>query len=292
MHSFLIKAFFRLCALLPLPAAHTIGTCLGGAVALYPGRLRSVSRINIDMCLPELDRAQRRQIMRRSLIETGKTAAETGPLWYWRRHRVMKLVHEQRGKEALDAALASKNGVILAIPHLGSWEMVGLHCSAHYPMTSLYRPPRLQHLQSHITRARQRFGARLVPADSGGVRSVYKALARGELVAVLPDQEPKRGAGVFAPFFGHAAYTMTLLARLAQKTRATIFFSYAERLPRGVGFRIHFVPAPHDLHYDDIETATAKLNKGIESCVRSIPEQYQWAYKRFNTRPEGEPGIY
>lgn len=292
MRILLIKAFFRLCALFPLPVAHLLGTCLGGCIALFPNGLRRVSRINIDMCLPELPPARRGRILRRSLMETGKTAAETGPLWYWRRQRVLGLVRELRGAEALEEALAANRGAILAIPHLGSWEMVGLYCSAHHPMTSLYRPPRMEGLDAHITRARERFGAKLVPAGTRGVRALHKALTAGEMVAILPDQEPKGGAGVFAPFFDHPAYTMTLLARLIRNTGAPVFFTYAERLPRGAGFRLHFVPASLDLHTGDVEAVTALLNRGIESCVRRIPEQYQWSYKRFNSRPEGEVKVY
>lgn len=293
MRPLLIKIFFRVCALFPLPVAHLIGGCLGTAAALLPGRMRRISRINIDMCLPELKPAQRRRILRRSLVETGKTVTETAPLWYWHRSRVLKLVRELRGIESLEEALAAKRGAVLAIPHLGSWEMVGLYCSAHHPMTSLYRPPRMEALGTHITHARERFGARLVPAGTRGVRALHRALGNGEVVAILPDQEPKRGAGVFAPFFGHSAYTMTLLARLIKNTGAPVFFTYAERLPRGAGFRLHFVHAPPDLHHTaEVESMTAMINQGIEACVRGIPEQYQWSYKRFNTRPEGERGVY
>lgn len=292
MRPLLIKVFFRVCALFPLPVVHLLGACMGTASALLPGRMRRVSRINIEMCLPELKPAQRRRILRRSLVETGKTVTETGPLWYWRRPRVLKLVRELRGIEALEGALAANRGAILAIPHLGSWEMVGLYCSAHHPMTSLYRPPRMEALGAHITHARERFGARLVPAGTRGVRALHRALANGEVVAILPDQEPKRGAGAFAPFFGHPAYTMTLLARLIKNTGAPVFFTYAERLPRGAGFRLHFVHAPQNLHTAEVEPMTAMINQGIESCVRGIPEQYQWSYKRFNTRPEGERGVY
>ena len=49
---------------------------------------------------------------------------------------------------------------------------------------------------------------------------MYAALKRGEMVTILPDQQPKpgRGAGVFASFFGVPALTMTLFGRLARRS--------------------------------------------------------------------------
>jgi KDO2-lipid IV(A) lauroyltransferase len=142
-----------------------------------------------------------------------------------------------------------------------------------------------------MTGARERFGAALVPADMAGVRALLKALRRGELLGILPDQEPRHGNGVFSPFFGIPAYTMTLLARLAQQSAAPVFVTYAERLARGAGFRLHFQPLDLEPHYS-VEEITAAVNAGIEDCVRRLPQQYQWSYKRFKTQPAGAGNFY
>ncbi len=34
------------------------------------------------------------------------------------------------------------------------------------------------------------------------------------------------------------------------------------------------------------------MNQAIEQCVREIPEQYQWEYKRMRHRPPGEINPY
>jgi KDO2-lipid IV(A) lauroyltransferase len=110
------------------------------------------------------------------------------------------------------------------------------------------------------------------------------------VIGILPDQQPKAGEGQFAPFFGTPALTMVLLSRLAQRTGATVLFAFAERLPNGAGFRIHILPAPHGIADDDLPTAVAALNRGVEDCVCIAPEQYQWAYKRYSIRPPQERG--
>lgn len=291
MRTLLIILFLRLCAAMPLRLVHVLGAAGGWLLARLPSEARRISRINIAACLPQLDAAARERLVRRSLIETGKTAAETGPLWRWDRGCIEGLVHGVEGETGLEQALAAGRGAILAIPHLGAWEMVGLYCSLRHRMTSLYRPPRLRGLDAMMTAARERFGAALVPADAAGVRALLKALRRGELLAILPDQEPRFGNGIFSPFFGRPAYTMTLLARLAQQTGAPVFIAYAERLAAGAGFRLHFLPlAP--AAGASVEEITATVNASIEACVRGVPQQYQWSYKRFKTRPAGESRFY
>ena len=292
MREAFIKLFLRFCALLPLRGAHALGAGLGRLLAVLPNRSRTVTARNLALCFPELPPQERRRLAARSLQEMGKTATETGTLWCRDAGRVLALVRAVSGKEAVDQALSAGKGGIILTPHLGNWEMVGLYCSAHYPLTSLYRPPRMQGLEEFMRAARERAGARLVPTNAAGVRYLYRALAGGEFIGMLPDQEPGQGNGAFAPFFGIPAYTMSLLARLAQRTGAPVFFAYAERLARGAGFHLHFAPAPQGFGQGDVEEITAAMNAGVESCIRRIPEQYQWSYKRFRTRPEGAPRLY
>jgi len=279
-------------AALPLPAAHAIGVVVGWGLILFPNQLRRIGRINVPLCLPELTAGQQRALLRRSLIEAGKTMCEAGALWRWPKPRLLALVKEVSGEQHVRAALAQGKGVILATPHLGAWEMMGLYSSAQYPVTSLYRPPRLKEMDALVRRGRERLAARLVPADAGGVRALYQSLARGEVVGMLPDQEPGTGNGVFAPLFGVQANTMALLPRLARKTRAPVIFCYAERLTHGRGYHLHFVPAPAAINGAPLDQSVRVMNDMVERLVRRCPQQYQWGYKRFRTRPPGAAKIY
>jgi len=292
MRVFLIKAMLSAFSLLPLPVTHLIGIVIGWCLNHVPSELKRVSAVNLKLCLPSLDETSRRHLLQESLIEMAKTATELGPLWYWRKERFTALVKKVSGEEAVKHALERGQGVIIAAPHLGAWEMVGLYCSTRYPITSLYRPPRITELDTLVRKSRSRFGAHMVPTDISGIRALYNALTRGEFVGILPDQEPGTGNGVFTPFYGIPAYTMTLLYRLTCRTKATIFFTYAERLPKGKGYHLHFVPALQDISEFDQAMALEHMNKNIEACVNAIPAQYQWSYKRFRTRRAGEPDYY
>lgn len=292
MRELFVKILLHLFASLPLPVTHFFGAIIGWALIYLPNDARRISRINLELCYPELTPSALKCLLHKSLIEDGKTATELGPFWLVNDQRVLSLIKQTSGEEELKGSFKTGKGVILVIPHLGAWEMVGLYCSSRYPMTSLYRPPQMSTLDNLIHEGRERMGAKLVPTDLSGTRSLYKALQKGELVAILPDQDPTRGNGVFVPFFGIPAYTMTLLPRLAHKTEADVFFAYAERLPKGQGYHLHFRAAPEITAAADIEESAALINKGIELCINAIPEQYQWGYKRFRTRPEGQDRFY
>jgi KDO2-lipid IV(A) lauroyltransferase len=144
-----------------------------------------------------------------------------------------------------------------------------------------------------LVRARGELAPEQVRADGAGVRKLFKRLAGGGVVGILPDQQPKRGEGQFAPFLGLDANTMVLLPRIARRTGATVLFAFAERLPRGAGFRIRIRPAPVGVADVDLRVACTALNRGVEACVELAFPQYQWVYKRWAERPNpDEPDPY
>jgi len=290
MKAVVARGVLRLMALLPLPLVRAVGTLLGWLLALLPNELRHITRVNLERCLPEQSPGERERLVRRSLVETGRTFAELGPLWLWPAERVVGLVRQVSGWELVEAAQAAGRGIVLLSPHLGAWEVGSVYYAAHYPITALYRPLRMTEMDELVRTARQRNGAVLMPTDSSGVRALYRELAAGRTVGILPDQDPGRGAGVFAPFFGHPANTMVLVSRLAARSGATLFYCVPERIPGG--YHLHYTAAPEAVSGSELEASVAALNSGVESWVRRLPAQYLWSYKRFKSRPEGEPGWY
>ncbi|MCF6235404.1 MAG: lysophospholipid acyltransferase family protein [Gammaproteobacteria bacterium] len=292
MRTTLIKVILKLLSLLPLPIAHAIGAVIGYGLAIFPNKSRQITQTNIQLCFPEFSALQQQDLVKKSLIEMGKSITEIGYLWLRPKTDILKLIHEVSGKKHLIEAMKQNRGAIIAAPHLGTWEVIGLYCSENFPMTILYRPPRLKKLDNMIRTARQKNGAKLVPTTAKGVKSLYKALACNELIGILPDQDPGKNGGIFAPFFNIQTNTMLLLSRLATKNCTPIIFCYAERMPRGKGFHLHFIPANKKISDKNSQIAATGLNADIEKCIRQLPQQYQWSYKRFRNRPEGEKRIY
>jgi KDO2-lipid IV(A) lauroyltransferase len=108
---------------------------------------------------------------------------------------------------------------------------------------------------------------------------------------VLPDQQPKRGQGRFAPFFGNPALTGVLVPRLVQRTGCIVLASVCERLTEG-RYRVHMLPVDDEVHSPDIDTSLAAVNRAVESCIAIDPPQYLWSYRRFKKQPAGEPPFY
>ena len=288
------KIIFHLLAQLPLPLSHVLGWPFGLLFFILPNRHRRISSINIDLCFADKGWFWRRWLLLRSLVETSKTAMESPRLWLTSRNKLLTVVNNVSGLDSLEQALHHGKGVIIVGPHLGSWELVSLYCSAHYPMTSLYRPLRQRGLEDIVVSGRKRLGAKLVPTDASGVRKLAQALKNNELIGIPPDQDPRDSGGIFAPFFGIEANTMTLASRLALKSDARQILCVAKRQSWGRGFSIHFQPieSADGAKDDGVEQNITAINTGVETMVRQIPQQYQWGYKRFRSRPEGAPKIY
>jgi len=288
----LIKLILYFCAYLPLPIIHGIGVCIGWGLLLIPNRSRQTSEINIALCWPELSSREQRALLRNSLKETGKTIIETSALWLRSGKSALRLIKRVDGNELVEQAIAQGKGTILATLHLGAWEAAGLYGSEQFSITCLYRPLKIPELETLVQISRNRLGGNYVPATAKGVRVLYKALEQGDVVAMLPDQEPKAGTGIFAPFFGIPAYSMVFLAKLAARTDTPIIFAWCERLSWGRGYHMHFRAMSETVQSGDIHTAVAAINQAAEDCVRECPEQYQWSYRRFKTRPDGEASFY
>lgn len=245
-----------------------------------------ITRINLALCFAHMDASERDELAKKSLIETAKTACELGQVWISSPASALQKIVKHSGKEHLDAALAKGSGVIILAPHLGNWELCGLFLDSHGPSTYLYKPPKLAAFESKMLKYRGRLGASLAPTSAKGVAMLLKALSRGELVGILPDQEPNLDGGVFAPFFGVDALTMTLVSKLANRTQASVLSIFAKRLENSEGFEIVIQPARPRVSSLDIESAAAALNETVEDCVRLAPAQYQWEYRRFKRQPD------
>src|SRR5690606_19093956 len=243
-------------------------------------------------CFPAMAEDERRALARRSVRETFATIAEGGAVWLWPAPRILARIRRVEGFDLLREAHALGRGVIVAGPHLGNWELIGLwlNTCGLGQTVQLFQAPRDPALARLIFEARSRSGAEMVPTDARGVTQLLKSLRDGRIVGILPDQVPPESGGGFAGFFGVPALTMTLLTRLVHKTGARVVMGYTRRLDDG--FAIVFREVDPRLYSSDVPTSLAGLNASVERCVLEVPAQYQWEYKRFKRQPEGVPRPY
>jgi KDO2-lipid IV(A) lauroyltransferase len=267
----------------PLALLHAIGGLLGWLVWLLSPTYRHRLRTNAELAgVPAA-------AWRRSIAEAGRMVAETPWLWLRAGNDDLQRRVTWRNPEALEAAIAERRPLVILTPHMGSFEVAARAYTARYghlqPVTVLYRPARQPWLREFQEQARKRPTMPTAPANLAGVRQMLRALKRREAVGLLPEQVPPEGQGVWAPFFGQPAYTMTLAARLAQQTGALCTVLRCERLPRGRGYVIHSselvrpLPAGTDAAAQ-IEAATI-INESMEQVILNDPGQYLWGYNRY-----------
>jgi KDO2-lipid IV(A) lauroyltransferase len=222
-----------------------------------------------------------------SLQQTTKTGLEMGKCWLWPMEKTLSMITEVSGEPAFEEARAHGKGVILVTPHLGNWEIFANYLAFKAPTTFLYQPQRNRYFDKLMKTARIRGKLKIEPTNYRGVAQLLKMLKKGETVGILPDQEPATESGIFAPFFGVPALTMTLVSGLVERTGARVICGFAQRLPNAEGFRLHVYPADPMIYDKEQQNSVEGLNRSVEHCVRQAIDQYQWEYKRFKRRPDG-----
>ncbi|WP_426101656.1 lysophospholipid acyltransferase family protein [Massilia sp. TSP1-1-2] len=276
----MLVLLFRLLSKLPLRALHALGAALGWLVYLASPSYRKRLRSNLEGAGFGLH-------LHSAIAESGKAIVELPFVWCADPQRVARYATDENW-EHVQSVLDSGRGIVFLTPHLGCFEITAQQIALRTPLTVMYRPPKKAALKPLIEGARARHNLHLAPATLAGVRILAKCLRRGEPVGVLPDQVPQEGEGVWAPYFGRSAYTMTLPAKLAQLGHAAVILVYAERLPRGEGFTVRFVPFDGQLEGSGAEQA-AIINRAMEQLIARCPAQYFWSYNRYK-QPDGVDG--
>ena len=285
-----MKTLFRLLSRLPLGLNHALGAFIGRLVYAVAPRYRYRLLENLTasgVCASPRDV---RRTARANAAEIGKGATELA--WSLFRHdAVVGLIRKRHGWEAVEKLRAANRPIVFVVPHLGGYDIAGRYLVSQLQILAMYRPHKIFWLDQLLREGRNRGsapdGSNVAPASMAGVRMVLKHLRRGGCTMVLPDQVPGLGDGEWVDFFGRPAYTMTLIGRLQEATGAAIVFCYAERLPRGEGYEMHFAPLDEPLPADR-NAAARQVNAMVETLVRACPAQYLWGYNRFK-RPAGAP---
>ena len=273
----------------PLWLLHALGAGLGWlAYLLSPTYRRRFAAHAALAGVPPAD-------WRASVAEAGRMVSELPWLWLRPPHEELGARVRWHGAELIEAAHAQGRGVLFLTPHMGCFEVTAQAIAerfapAHGPITVLYRPARQAWLRTLIEGSRARPGVATAPASLAGVRLMIRALRRGEAVGLLPDQVPPSGMGVWAPFFGRPAYTMTLAARLLQQTGAVPLLIWGERLPHGAGYTVRVSALGETLPANDPTQAesAAVINRAMERLIRQCPQQYLWGYNRYKTPRSGD----
>ena len=274
-----MTTLFKILSFWPLWLLHALGWLMGWLAFIVSGVYRRRF----------LDNVRQAHLVARQWLPAvggaGKLVSELPRLWLG--HSVPV---QWQGAHHVDTALAHGKGVVFLTPHGGCFEVAATAYAQRYgqhghPVTVLFRPPRQPWLAPLVIASRVRPGLNTAPTNLAGVKQLIKALKKGDCVAVLPDQVPPQGQGLWLPFFGKDAYTLTLAARLALQTGACVLLAWGQRLSWGRGYVVHVHPLAAALSAD-LPTATAQINQAMEQLIMQAPQQYLWGYARYKSPRE------
>ncbi|MBF7684696.1 lysophospholipid acyltransferase family protein [Acinetobacter sp. B10A] len=243
-----------------------------------------VTTLNINIALPEYTAQERQAIVKKSIQNELTSYFEFFNIWGSSQEKNIQRIHQVEGKSLFQNALAQQKGIILIVPHFGTWEIMNAWCAQYTQMTIMYKPIKNKDADIFVRRARSRENATLVPTDESGIRQVYKALKRGGTTVILPDHTPHLG-GAMVDYFGVPLASSHLTAKLIQKTEATALFLYAIRNDNA-GFDLYIQAMPEQIYQCSDNKGTQIIHQHIERLIQTHPEHYHWSYKRFKAHPD------
>ncbi|WP_445116189.1 lysophospholipid acyltransferase family protein [Acinetobacter sp. WZC-1] len=246
-------------------------------------------RLNVEICLSELNEQRRGKITQAAIRNELQSYMEFFSIWGSSAEANLARIHHIEGGHYFHEALARGKGLVLIVPHFGTWEIMNCWFAQYTQMTIMYKPIKNDDADRFVRQARSREQAHLVPTDESGVRQIFRALKQGGTTVILPDHTPHTG-GDMIEYFGIPLASSGLSAKLIQKTGASVLFLYAIRNDSD-GFNMFIEPFDDRIYQGSAEDGTRMIHESIECLIRRYPEHYHWSYKRFKANPALD-GLY
>lgn len=277
-------ALIKLISRQPIKLGRLVAGLVAGLVTRLPlSKISKIIRLNIKIALPNLTETEYQQLSARAIRNELTVYFEFLSIWGSANEKNIKRVQTVVGEQYLHDALAEQKGLVLIVPHFGTWEVMNAWLSQYTQMTILYKPVKNPDADQFVRDARSREQAHLVPTDESGVRQIFKALKQGGTTAILPDHTPDHG-GEMIEYFGIPLASSSLSAKLIQKTKAKALLLYAKRNEQD-GFDMFIEPIDPRIYEGSAEDGTLVIHQTLEKLIRQYPEHYHWSYKRFSANP-------
>jgi len=272
---------------LPSSVTHAAGRLIGKLAFQLSARKRNIILTNLSIAFPDIPQQEKLSLAKESAIQSGLLISEFPDVWLGSRREIEQQIVGIKSAELVTQIRKNSQPLVIIAPHIGNWEFLVQWVQLNYPMIGLYSPSKIIQVDRLIYNARKKFGCKPYSTDAKGIMQLLRGLKQGGLMMMLPDQVPRENAGIYAPFFGKPAYTMTLLHKLVIKSNAKVLFANCIRRQDKTGFDIEFETANFDTSEADVAVFNLAMNQQIEGIVRRYPTQYVWDYKRFRRQPDG-----
>lgn len=290
-----VRTLLGFIGVFPLRTSMNLGRRVGAFLGRRLKRLRKTARRNLEIAFPDIPDAERERLIDGTFESLGRQLGLVAHLGRLSLEEVRDLI-EVEGCDNIREVEAMGTGVLLFTGHFGSWEIFNAVPPAHgYKMSILVRRIDNPLVEKLVDSFRTRFGNETLDKMKA-TRSMYRLLKKGQYLGILGDLNAQHREGIFVDFFGVPACSTTSIAKLALATDVPIVPGFAVWDEARQRYVARFEPALDFVrtgdHDTDVHTITQLVANVIESYVRRYPDQWMWIHKRWNTRPDGEKGLY
>lgn len=270
--------FWKIIVLFPRKIQLFFGNCIGYLFLLSKSKRNRFSKININLCFPDLDTNSAYSIYKKNIILFGRVIFDTGIAWFWSDDRINKNIpYKINGLELLLRYQRLNNGVLLFFKHSLHLELDSRILAMNAEIFGVERKHNSTYFESIQKNGRLKSMKGI--ADRNSTVSFVRWLKNGKTVLYAPDQDYGLKKSDQIDFFGLPAATISAPLKIINKTGCNYLFmnTYYEKDNLVI-----------DIEEPKFSTASSimfmqDLNRYIENKIKLNPEEYLWQHRRFKS---------
>ena len=270
--------FWKIIVLFPRKIQLFFGNCIGYLFLLIENKRNRFSKVNINLCFPDLDTNSAYRIYKKNIILFGRVIFDTGIAWFWSDDRINKNIpYKINGLEMLLRYQRLNNGVLLFFKHSLHLELDSRILAMNAEIFGVERKHNSTYFESIQKNGRLKSMKGIV--DRNSTVSFVRWLKNGKTVLYAPDQDYGLKKSDQIDFFGLPAATISAPLKIINKTGCNYLFmnTYYEKDNLVI-----------DIEDPKFSTASSimfmqDLNKYIENKIKLNPEEYLWQHRRFKS---------
>ncbi len=282
-----VRGALWLAGRIPIEAGQRIGAAIGRFGFDVVRARRDVAVANIEAALG-VSRAQATKVARAAYANWGRCLMEYSAFAHLTQAEVKNLV-DVEGTEHVERVRAEGKGCIIVAAHLGNWELIGARMvTMGVPIHFLVGQQTNARVDDVMNDLRRRQGIGIITRNVA-LRKVLQSLTEQQFVAMLPDQDARKG-GIMVEFLGRPASTVRGPAMFAIRRGCAILPCFITRRGSRHLLSVEEPLYPRAIEDEDerVRDLTQRYSDRITARVRAHPDEYFWPHRRWKTQvPQG-----